>query len=136
MQPIVKAAMLCDYALTADDGKLSVMGLFGNINFPTLPNAYPRFFVVIVASFGPGDHAIQLGILDPTGQQVLPEQPTVSVHVDGPGADTNLVVDFNNLPFTRAGIHQVQLYFEGRLLHSIPLNVQSAAVNGITARPN
>jgi hypothetical protein len=137
MQPSVKAALLCDYALTSDDGKLSLVGVFSNINFPSLPNAYARFFVVLILTLEAGDHALRLGILDPSGQQMLPDPPQVDVRVEVPGADTNLVVDFNNLPFNRAGIYQVQLYLEGRLLHTMPLNIQSAAPQGgPPTRPN
>jgi hypothetical protein len=133
MNPVVKAALLADYALTSDDGKLSVMGIFGNINFPSLPNAYPRFFVVIVVSLDAGTHGVQLQILDPSGQPMLPDPPTVEVRVEMPGADTNLVIDFNNLPFNRAGIHQVQLLIEGRLVRSIPLGVQGVGGQGAGA---
>jgi hypothetical protein len=133
MNPTIKAALLADYALTSDDGKLSVIGIFGNINFPSLPNAYPRFFVVLVISLDAGTHGVQLQILDPSGQPMLPEPPTVEVRVEVPGADTNLVIDFNNLPFNRAGIHQVQLLIEGRLVKTIPLGVQSAGGQGTVA---
>ena len=121
MQPIVKAALLCDYALTSDDGKLSAIGMFANINFPQLPNSYPRFFVVIIVALNRGSHIVRLGIVDPIGNQVLPEQPEVHVEVEAPGSDTNLVIDFNNLPFSRAGIHQVQLFVSDLLVHSVPL---------------
>lgn len=131
MQPIVKAALLCDYALTSDDGKLSAMGIFSNINFASLPNAYPRFFVVIILSLDRGTHAVRLGIVDPVGQQMLPDPPTVDVQVELPGADTNLVIDFNNLPFNRGGIYQVQLFLEGRLIHSMPLNIQAVSAEGL-----
>jgi hypothetical protein len=109
------------------------MGIFGNINFPSLPNAYPRFFVVIVVSLDAGTHGVQLQMLDPSGQPMLPEPPTVEVRVEMPGADTNLVIDFNNLPFNRAGIHQVQLLIEGRLVRSIPLGVQGVGGQGAGA---
>ncbi len=133
MPPTVKTALLCDYAITSDDGKLSIMGIFGNINFPSLPNAYPRFFVVIIVSLDAGSHQVTLGIVDPTGQQMLPEPPAVDVNVEIPGADTNLVIDFNNLPFQRPGIHQVQLFVNGRLTHSMPLSVQGVGGQGVTA---
>src|SRR5690348_11998151 len=110
----VKAGLLCDYALTSEDGKLSAIGIFSNINFASLPNAYPRFFVVFVLTLDTGTHEVQLNIVDPIGQQMLPEAPTVEVPVEVPGADTNLVIDFPNLPFNRPGIYQVQLYVEGR----------------------
>lgn len=133
MQPTVKAALLADYALTSQDGKLSVLGIFGNVNFPSLPNSLPRFFVVFVLSLDSGDHNLRLGMLDPSGQQLLPDPPVATVSVDVAGADTNLVVDFNNLPFERAGIYQLQLLYEGRLLHTIPLPIQSiGGVPGMT----
>lgn len=131
MQPMVKAALLCDYALTSDDGKLSAMGIFSNINFASLPNAYPRFFVVIILALDRGTHAVRLGIVDPVGQQILPEPPTVDVQVEVPGADTNLVIDFNNLPFNRGGIYQVQLFVAGRLTHSLPLSIQAMSTEGM-----
>ncbi|GAC1443024.1 MAG: hypothetical protein NVSMB52_00900 [Chloroflexota bacterium] len=133
MQPTVKAAFLCDYALTSDEGKLSAVGIFENINFPNLPNAYPRFFVVIILTLDAGAHDVRLSIVDPGAQQMLPDPPSVEVQVDTPGADTNLVIDFNNLPFNRAGIYQVQLFLEGRLIHSIPLNVQSVGVEATSS---
>jgi hypothetical protein len=131
MQPIVKAGLLCDYALTSDDGKLSVMGIFSNMNFASLPNAYPRFFVVMILSLDRGTHSVRLGIVDPAGQQILPEPPSVDVQVEIAGADTNLVIDFNNLPFNRGGIYQVQLFLEGRLIHSMPLTVQAVSTQGL-----
>lgn len=124
MPPQIKAGFICDYALTSDDGKLSAMGIFSNINFPTLPNAYPRFFIVIILNLDMGTHPISIGIVDPVGQQMLDEQPSVEVSAEIPGADTNLVIDFNNLPFNQAGIHQVQLFLDGLLIHSIPLSIQ------------
>lgn len=123
MQPMIKAALLCDYAVTSDDGKLSAMGIFSNINFPGLPNAYPRFFVFIIVSMDTGNHHLSLGIVDPVGEQVLPEQPAVDVEVAFANADTNLVIDFNNLVFNRTGIYQVQLFVNERLAHTVPLTV-------------
>ena len=73
---------------------------------------------------------LRLGIVDPGGRRMLPEPPTVQVNVEIPGADTNLVIDFNNLPFQRAGIHQVQLFLAGRFIPSIHLNVQSIGGQG------
>jgi hypothetical protein len=130
MQPMVRAALLCDYALTSEDGKLSVVGIFGNINLATIPGTYPRFFVVIIVALDAGSHAVRVGIVDPMGQQMLPDQPLASVDVDVSGTERNLVVDLQNLLFNHAGIHQVQLYVAGRLIHSVPLTVQSASGSG------
>src|SRR5919202_2480732 len=132
MQPTVKLALLCDYAITAQDGKLGIMGIWSNINLPSLPNAWPRFFVVIVLVLDRGDYDVGLGFVDPLGQQVLPEPVGEELNVDTPGAETNLVIEFNNLLFSRPGIHQVQLFLDRRLIHSIPLNLQVMSMEGFT----
>jgi hypothetical protein len=90
-----------------------------------------------VLNLDAGTHPVHLGITDPMGQQMLPEAQPVDVQVDVPGAETNLVIGFNNVQFPRAGIYQVQLFVSGRLAHSMPLNVMAvgdAAFQG--DRPN
>lgn len=137
MQPVVKVGLLCDYALTGMDQRLSLIGLFNNINFPSLPAAYPQFFVVFVLNLDRAQHEVHLGIVNPTGQQMLPDAEPVSVDVEVPGAETNLVIGFNNIQFDRPGIYQVQLFVNARLVHSIPLNVQAVGdVPYISERPN
>jgi len=137
MQPLIKAALLCDYALTGADGKLSALGIFNNINFPNLPNAYPLFFAVIILALDSGTHPIQLGIVDPMGQQVLPESPSVDVPVEVAGAEANLVIGFPTVQFNRPGIYQVQLFVDGLLCQSIPLTIQTVPSEGFPpARPN
>jgi hypothetical protein len=136
-QPLVKVGLICDYALTGADGRLSVIGIFNNINFQTLPAAYPQFFVVLVLNLERGTHPVHLGITNPVGQQLLPEAQPVDVQVDVPGAETNLVIGFNNVQFERPGIYQVQLFVSGRLTHSIPVNVQAVGDAAYqTDRPN
>jgi hypothetical protein len=126
MNPTVKMLLLADYAMTSSDGRLSVMGIFSNINFQSLPAAHPRFFVVIVLSLDVGVHAVQLQFLDPSGKSMVEEPATIEVHVEMPGGEANLIVDIPNFRFERPGIHQVQLLVEGRLVKSAPLGVQSA----------
>ena len=132
MQPTVKLAVLCDYAITGQDGKLSAIGMWSNINFPSLPNPWPRFFVVIVLVLDRGTHDVKLGVVDPIGQQILPDPVGDPITVDVPGSETNLVIEFNNLLFNRPGIHQVQLFLNQRLLHAIPMNIQAVSSEGFT----
>lgn len=137
MQPTVKVGLLCDYALTGMDQRLSLIGIFNNINFPSLPAAYPQFFVVFVLNLERAQHEVHLGIVNPSGQQMLPDAEPVNVDVEVPGAETNLVIGFNNIQFDRQGIYQVQLFVNGRLVHSIPLNVQAVGAGPyMPDRPN
>jgi hypothetical protein len=125
MQPQVKLAVLCDYALTSQDGKLSILGIFSQMNLGQLPGSSPPFFVVVVLTLDRGTFPVRFGIVDPSGQSILPaEPPPFDVEVEMPGTDTNLVLQFNNLPLSRPGIYQIQVFLEGRLIHSIPLSTQ------------
>ncbi|HZU12917.1 MAG TPA: hypothetical protein VFB58_08765 [Chloroflexota bacterium] len=127
MEPTVRLALLCDYALRSQDGKLSAIGIFSSVGMAEIPGPSPPFFVVISVGLDRGTHPVSLGIVDPLGQQVLPEQPAFDVEVEAPGMDTELLFQFNGLPLPRPGIYQIQLFVEGRLVHSMPLSVQGAS---------
>ncbi len=131
MEPTVKLALLCDYAFRTQDNKLSVIGIFSQISVAEMPGASPPFFVVISLSLERGTHGVQFGIVDPMGQQVLPDAPSFDVEVETPGADTDLLLQFNGLPLNRPGIYQVQFFIEGRLTHAIPVSVQGASAQGL-----
>jgi hypothetical protein len=60
----------------------------------------------------------------------LPEPPQFEVDVEQPGAATDLLLQFNGLPFERTGIYQIQVFVDGLLIHSLPLNVQSITQPG------
>lgn len=138
MNPAVKLAVLCDYALTSQDGKLSVLGIFSQMNMAQLPGVTPPYFAVVVLGLEQGSYSVRFGVVDPVGQQVLTDEaPEFDMEVETAGADTNLVIQFNNLPLSRPGIYQIQLFLDGRLTHSLPLNVQAAmSPDAVLARPN
>jgi hypothetical protein len=137
MQAEVKLGVLCDYALTSQDGKLSILGIFSQMNLGQLPGVSPPFFVVVVLTLDRGVFPVRFAIIDPRGESILPEEPPpFDVQVDMPGTDTNLVLQFNNLPLGRPGIYQIQVFLEGRLVHSIPLSVQPSGADQLgTPRP-
>lgn len=122
----VRMALLCDYALTSEDGKVSAIGVFSTINFVTLPANYPRFFVVIVAVLPPGTHTAQLSLIGPAGAEVIPNGPTMNLEVPEGANESNLIIGFDNLGFEAAGIYQLQLRLDDVLAMSLPFTVMSA----------
>jgi hypothetical protein len=131
MGPTIKLALLCDYAFRTQDNKLCIIGVFSQISVAEMPGGSPPFFVVISLGLEVGTHHVHFGLVDPMGQQALPDAPTFDVEVETAGADTDLLLQFNGLPLQRPGIYQVQLFVEGRLIHSIPMSVQGAMPGGI-----
>lgn len=124
--PRVRLALLCDYALTSEDGKVSAIGMFSTINFAQLPGNYPRFFVVIVASLEAGQHKAQLSMLGPSGHEIIPNGPVMNLDVPEGSSESNLIIGFDNLGFEHSGIHQLQLRIDESLAMSLPFTVLAA----------
>lgn len=104
---------LCDYALTSQQGKLSVMGIFDRVFVSQLPTKYPRFFVVAILSAAAGrKSALQVQMLDPKGEPVLPSRE-VSVTFGGNGK-ANLLMDIANLNFTQLGGYHLVVVESGK----------------------
>src|ERR1041384_5916025 len=67
----LRTILLCDYALTGQDGKISAVGIFGQINVSRLPAVHPRLFIVAIMDAEPGPHALTLQVLSPNGGRAL-----------------------------------------------------------------
>jgi hypothetical protein len=65
------------------------------------------------------------------GGNVLPDAPQFEVDVEQPGAATDVLLQFNGLPFERTGIYQIQIFVDGLIIHSVPLSVQSVSQPGV-----
>lgn len=131
MPSTIRLALVCDYALKSQDDKLSVLGIFSQINVAEIPGSSPPFFVVVSIAMDLGNHQVRIGVLNPMGSNVLPDAPHFEVDVEQPGATTDVLLQFNGLPFDRTGIYQIQVFVDSLLIHSVPLNVQSVSQPGM-----
>jgi len=75
-QLLLRTILLCDYALTGQDGKISAVGIFGQINVSRLPAVHPRLFIVAIMDAEPGPHDLTLQVLSPKGGRLLETSPT------------------------------------------------------------
>jgi hypothetical protein len=132
----VRMALLCDYALTSEDGKISAIGIFSSISFASLPANYPRFYVVIIASLTSGNHAAQIQMLGPAGNEILPSGPPMNLDVPDPANETNLIIGFDNLTFEQPGLHQLQFMLNGDVALSLPFSVMTSEQEGYAVRGN
>jgi hypothetical protein len=130
VDPSVRLALVCDYALKSQDDKLSVLGIFSQINVQDIPASSPPFFVVVSIAMDIGNHEVRIGVLNPIGGSAIPETPQFEVDVEQPGATTDVLLQFNSLPLERAGIYQIQVFVDGVMIHSVPLHVQSMSQPG------
>lgn len=115
--------LICDYALTAQDGKISAIGLFSQINVARLPAVHGRLFIVAVLEAEPGTFELTLQVLAPSGASVLDRAPQLRIAVP-PGATTaNVVANLNGMKMSELGRHRIELRAGDELLGSTPFNV-------------
>ena len=120
---VLNALLLCDYALTAQDGKLSAMGIFSQINVSRLPAVHGRCFVVAILEADPGRHDLTLQLISPSGTPLLGRPP--EFHIDVPlGATTaNIVADLQGLEVSEIGRHRFELREGNEVLGTTPFTV-------------
>ncbi len=130
----LRALLLCDHALTGQDGKISAIGIFGQINVARLPAVHPRLFIVAVLDAEPGKHDLSLQVVSPGGVPLLERPPQLHMEVPGGTSTANIVADLNGLEVRELGRHEVELREGDRLLGSTPLTVNLMYQPGPPAR--
>ncbi len=130
----LRTLLLCDHALTGQDGKISAIGIFGQINVARLPAVHPRLFIVAVLDAEPGIHDLTLQVVSPRGAPLLERQPQLHMEVPEGTATANIVADLNGLEVRELGRHEVELREGDRLLGSATLSVNLMYQPGGPAR--
>ena len=118
--------VVCDYALTAQDGKISAIGIFGQITVGRLPSVHGRFFIVAVLEADPGTHQLSLQVISPSGQPLLQRPPTMKMEVPPNTTTANIVADVKGLQVRELGRHRLELRAGDRVLGTTPFTVNLA----------
>jgi hypothetical protein len=115
--------LLCDYAMTAQDGKISAIGVFSQINVARLPAAHGRCFIVAILEASPGPHELSLQVLSPSGKPSLQQAPRLRIEVPPNATTANIVADLKGMRIEEIGRHRIELRSGERILGSAPFNV-------------
>ena len=107
----VTFAVVCDYANITGDGKLNVLGVFGEINPPVLPFSFPQMFLVVSYKAQPPEYEsskqIKMVLLDSdaTSELLSLEQTVVIPRPVRPGTPVrfNHVIGMAGVGFPKAG---------------------------------
>lgn len=118
--------VVCDHAITAQDGKISAIGIFSQITVSRLPSVYGRFFIVAVLEADPGTHQVTLQVVSPSGQPMLPRPPSMRLEVPPNTTTANIVADLKGLQVRELGRHRIELRSGDRVLGTSPFNVNLA----------
>ena len=115
--------LLCDYALTAQDGKISAVGVFSQINVARLPAAHGRCFIVAILEASPGAHELSLQVLSPSGKPTLQQAPRLRIEVPVNATTANIVADLKGMRIEEIGRHRIELRSGESVLGSAPFSV-------------
>jgi hypothetical protein len=115
--------LMCDYALTAQDGKISAVGIFSQINVARLPAAHGRCFIVAILEATPGTHELTFQVIGPSGEPTLEQAPRLRIEVPPNATIANIVADLKGMRISEIGRHRIELRAGAQLLGSSPFTI-------------
>jgi hypothetical protein len=115
--------LLCDYALTAQDGKISAIGVFSQINVGRLPATHGRCFIVAILEASPGPHELTFQMVSPTGKPTLQQEPRLRIEVPPTATTANIVAQLKGLRIAEIGRHRIEVRARDEVLGSSPFLV-------------
>lgn len=119
----VQALLLCDYALTAQDGKISAIGVFSQINVMRLPASHGRCFIVAILEAAPGPHELTFQVVSPSGRDTLQQAPRLRIEVPPNATSANIVANLQGMRIEEIGRHRIELRTGDEVLGSSPFTV-------------
>jgi hypothetical protein len=126
--------LLCDHAITAQDGKVSAIGLFSQINVSRLPTTYGRLFIVAVLEADAGEHQVTMQVVGPKGEPLLARPPQMRLNVPPNATTANIVAELKGLSLKELGRHRIELRAGDRVLGSTPFAVNLVWQEGRAAK--
>ncbi len=123
---LVDFAVVADYALIDQHGKLSVLGMFQHVWVQSFPAVHPRTHLVLRVRGRRteiGDHAMRIRFLDGQGQELL--GGTGSVRFGEPPAGVQEVeaaaVLMFDIPLPAAGAYHFEITLDGNPPVAVPV---------------
>jgi hypothetical protein len=123
-------AAACDQARERDDGKLDLIGVFGELSAPGFPAAQERMVAVFILEWTEAEHGrqeLRAELRDEAGRAVL----TIEGHTDvisrgraGARPRTQLIVPLEHVVFPAAGRYRFELTAAGATIPAFTLLVE------------
>jgi hypothetical protein len=133
-------AVVCDYALVDQYGKLSVLGIFQHIWVQQFPAVHPRLHLVIRLKgrrTEVGEHSIRIRLVDDEGAELLNGNGTVTFNEPAAGVveiEAGTVLAFD-VPFQRAGRHRFEITVDDAVNAVVPITVAQSPQGGPPQQP-
>lgn len=121
-------AVVADYALVDQAGKLSVLGIFHHIWVQQFPAMHPRLHLVLRLRgrrTEVGEHQVRIRLLDERDVEILGGNGTVNF-AEPPAGVTEIeagAILLFDVPFPHAGAYRFEITIDGELEAAVPLTV-------------
>src|SRR4029079_5983927 len=127
---VVDFAVLADYALVDQHGKLSVLGIFQHVWVQTFPAVHPRTHLVIrVRGRRPevGSHPGRIRFVDDGGSELVGGEGAIQFGEPPAGVteiEAGAVLVFD-VPLPRAGVYAFEILVDGMSAMRVPLTASA-----------
>ena len=128
--------VLCDQVVLSNDGKPSLIGILNDLQTTTVPVTVPRLAfaarILFTADETGKSHRVEVGISDPTGQEVGRPGGDISLPPAPPGVESvavDLPLQFDLFEITAIGRFTFLLYVDGAPMGAAQLNVRQVAAS-------
>jgi hypothetical protein len=131
----VDFAVLADYALIDQHGKLSVLGIFQHVWVAAFPAMHPRTHLVLRVRgrrSEVGDHPIRIRFVDDQGAELFGGEGTVHFGIPAPGIqeiEAGAVLVFD-VPLPRPGTYAFEISVDDGGLTRVPLSASAVNAEG------
>jgi hypothetical protein len=138
---IASLAVVCDYALIDQHGKISVLGIFERIWVEHFPAVHPRLHLVLRLKGRRteiGEHSIVIRLVDDGGREVLRGDGAVQIGEPPAGVlevEAGAVLAFD-VPLERPGTYTFEIAVDGSLEATVPIAVSQIPAPAAPAPPN
>lgn len=122
----IEVFTLADFAQD-NHSKLTIVGTFDAIQSRQFPVAHPSCSIACRLRFGvkeTGTHDFKLRLIDSEGKEILqPVEGNINIATppNGQFSSVNIVINFNQLKFEKAGRYSFELYINGEWKTGLPL---------------
>ena len=124
-------AVVADYALVDQAGKMSVLGIFQHIWVQQFPATHPRLHLVLRIKGKRteiGDHGVRIRLLDEHDAEILGGAGNVTF-AEPPAGVTDIeaaAILVFDVPFPHPGPYRFEITLDGALAGTVPLTVSEA----------